>query len=302
MSDRSRSLLAVAALIGGLVAACAPTGARAQTSASTGTMRSGADSARLDSSGAARGSAALIGRVHTPSDVVLADVELTVLGDVADGRSVEGRSGRSGPGGVFRIDSITPGRYFVRARRLGFAPVYFSATLDRGTTRRIDVELAPLAARLAEVDVRAQSGYGWWQERRLHDFEFRRRAGFGRFYTRDDLRPYRGWLLSNALSYVAYAVPQHVNYPVLLPFLGGEVGGCSLGRRGLNGGAASGRYRVISGSAWNDGTNRRVACISIDGAAPVSPELAADLPVDTIEALEVYGSLVVVWTGAETSD
>lgn len=255
----------------------------------------------IDSAPAVRGRAALIGRVHTPQGESLGDAELTVLGEGARPGDVDGRSVRTGPGGAFRIDSITPGRYFVRVRRLGFTPLYFSATLDGNAPRRIDVELDALPARLATVDVRAKSGFGKYADRRLQDFEQRRRFGFGRFYTRDDLRVYDGRLLSDALPSVTFGTSRFRDYTAFMP--AGTLGLAQCGSRasGYNGfayGAGYG-YGYGAGAGW-DGRGRNATCISINGAPALPADVAVDVPIQNVEALEVYGPVVVVWTGGET--
>ena len=180
-------------------------------------------------------------------------------------------------------------------RRLGYEPLYFSATLDRGVARRIDVELTPLPAQLSEVKVRARSGFDTYAERRLRDFEYRRRAGFGRFYTRDDLRTYEGRLFSDALRFA-------------WPFAGCRGYGASTsnyaGAVGYGGFGSAGRGCPV--------------VVSIDGQLAQPLGLAMDLPVSQIEAMEIYrpgdappqfvnssfygAALVVVWTGTESSD
>ncbi|GJG87217.1 hypothetical protein tb265_23980 [Gemmatimonadetes bacterium T265] len=239
--------------------------------------------------------------MRTPTNEAVADAELTVLGDHGAGAAGDGRSVRTRPGGTFRIDSIPPGRYFVRVRRLGFEPLYFSATLDGGAARRIDVELKVLPAQLGEVNVRGASGYSGFAERRLRDFESRRRVGFGRFYTRDDLKAFDGRFLSDAFPYLALGVTHH-GVDAFSPFptwVG--YGGCAL-YRGYSG-ARYGGLGYARGT-WG-GPGAGLGCdvgVSIDGAPPIPGDVAADYPVSQIEALEVYNRIVVVWTGAETND
>src|SRR5205085_2580438 len=99
------------------------------------------------------------------------------------------RSARSTPSGVYTLDSMPPGQYLVQVRRLGFVPIYFSATLKAGEKREIDVELKQLPQKLAEVKIRERSGWGPRDAGRLAEFDRRRRstAVSARFLTRDDL-------------------------------------------------------------------------------------------------------------------
>lgn len=295
MRVRSRSCCFAVALASGLLG----TAVGAQTPAVPTATRDTAvttTAARIDSSPAAPGRAAILGRVHTPHGTAVSEAELTVIGgDTHRAGHEEGPSVRTGPGGAFRIDSIVPGRYFVRVRRLGYQPLYFSATLDRGAARRIDVELTPLPAQLSEVKVRARSGFDANAERRLRDFEFRRRAGFGRFYTRDDLHAYEGRLFTDALRFA-------------WPFAG-----C----RGYGAYTSSYAGAARFGGFGNVGRGCPVV-VSIDGQPAQPLGFAIDLPVSQIEAMEIYrpgdappqfvngstygAALVVIWTGTESSD
>lgn len=302
MSSRPRSLLGAAVVAAGILmpgVAVRSLGAQSAPAAVPATAPATADGAvvpGLDSTPAAPGRAALIGRVHTAGAVQIADAELTLLSDAgradaARGSTVDGRSVRTGPGGAFRLDSILPGRYFVRARRLGFAPLYFSATLDRGKTRRIDVELSPLATRVAAVDVRGESGYGSAPEQRFRDFELRRNIGIGRFFTRDDLKPFEGRTLADALRYLAATIPPQADFSSLAPFTGL---GCTAGTYSTPSGFAFSGYGIYRGRA------ARSICVSLNGRLPIAGDVAFDWPVSSVEALEVYGRVLVVWTGAES--
>ena len=290
---RARPFVSLAALFGSTLAV-ATAGAQSVIPDTTAAAAAG-----LDSSAAVRGRAALIGRVHAENGAAIPDAELTVVGG---GEGTTGdradRSGRTGPGGAFRVDSIAPGKYFVRVRRLGYNPLYFSATLAGDQTRRIDVELNPLPARLSAVKVRARSGFGGFAERRLRDFEFRRRMGFGRFYTRDDLALYSGRMLSDALRFA-------------WPFAG------CRGYTGQYGYGGFGGYGASTNSSLDVGRGCPVR-VSLDGGLAQPVDVMSGLPISSVEALEIYRSgwapaqfltggntnaaLVVVWTGTETSD
>ncbi len=234
--------------------------------------------------------ATLTGKITSDIERPLEDAEVRIAG-------IE-RSVRSSAAGVYTIDSLPSGQYLVQVRRMGYGPIYYSATLKPGERREIDVELRPLPQKLAAVKVRERSGWGPRDESRLADFERRRRstAVSARFLTRDDLiGRHRGQAtLYNALR-------------TEWPFTG-----CNaiLGARPMTGAE---RYRAATGG----GRTCRLA-VSLDGAPPMSAELAVDYPLRLVEAVEIYRGgigipiefegtvarnadvIVVVWTGADS--
>ncbi len=131
----------------------------------------------------------------------------------------------------------------------------------------------------------------------MREFEQRRRLGFGRFFTRDDLKRMAGSTLFDAMR---------TQWPIA---------GCP---RALDPSV----WGSDLGTSWRTGGNG-AGCgiaLSVDGLPPMSPMLAGDLPLAWVEAVEVYhrgripiqfgspggfdggGILLVVWTGAETDD
>jgi hypothetical protein len=234
--------------------------------------------------------AAITGKVTSDIERPLEDAEVRIAG-------IE-RSGRSSAAGVYTIDSLSPGAYLVQVRRLGFAPVYFSATLKPGERREIDVELKQLPQKLAAVKVRERSGWGVRDEGRLAEFQRRQRATAvsARFLTRDDL------------------ISRHRGEGTLFTALRTEwpFTGCNavVGTRPLSG-----------LDALRAGTGQARACrlaVSLDGAPPMTAELAVDYPLRLVEAIEIYRGgvgipiefegttarnadvIVVIWTGVDS--
>lgn len=115
-----------------------------------------------------------------------------ITGTVTDGtRPLEsaiveifGRKGtvETGPNGTFTFDSLRSGPYWLRVRRIGYIPATFAITLDRGMTRRYEVQLTATPYELPDLVVS-----GGMTDRKYNDFRWRKRASFGRFYTRDDI-------------------------------------------------------------------------------------------------------------------
>jgi hypothetical protein len=234
--------------------------------------------------------AALVGKVTSDIERPIEDAEIRVGGAE--------RSVRSSASGAYVVDSLPPGQYMVQVRRLGFAPIYFSASLKPGERREIDVELRALPQRLAEVKIRERSGWGPRDESRLEAFERRRRstAVSSRFLTRDDLvGRHRG----EATLYAALRTEW--------PFTGCRA---IIAPRSMT---AIEQMRASGGT----GRTCRLA-ISIDGNPPMSADLAADYPLRLVEAVEIYrggvgipiefeGSIarnadviVVIWTGVDS--
>lgn len=54
----------------------------------------------------------------------------------------------TGPDGEFVVDSLTPGRYAVRAQTMGYAPAATSVTVSAGETARVELRLEPAAIAL----------------------------------------------------------------------------------------------------------------------------------------------------------
>ncbi len=122
---------------------------------------------------------------------VITDSTEKPISDARISLGTAGVSARSDSGGRYRIGNLRPGLYTVIVRRLGFAPVSTSITLAAGDTVDADFVLKPIAQELAGVEVSTTL-----LQRKLRDFEDRRRFGIGRFMTEEDIRKAPGYRMS----------------------------------------------------------------------------------------------------------
>ncbi|HEV8150672.1 MAG TPA: carboxypeptidase-like regulatory domain-containing protein, partial [Gemmatimonadales bacterium] len=87
--------------------------------------------------------------------------------------------------GAYRFDAIQPGKYWVTARRIGYAPIHTALSFNAGDDRQIVFRLEPLPYNLPELRVRAEDK-AW--TRKYQEFLWRSRTSFyGHFLTRDDI-------------------------------------------------------------------------------------------------------------------
>jgi len=93
------------------------------------------------------------------------------------------------PNGRFALRQVRPGRYWVMVRRIGYAPSRRSITVRASgePTRELGFVLEALPVTLPDVEVRAQGGFS---VQRFEEFWARKRSGWGRFLTRDDVDQY----------------------------------------------------------------------------------------------------------------
>ena len=103
-------------------------------------------------------------------------------------------SALSDSSGRYRIGDLRAGRYTVFVRRLGFAPVSSSIMLAAGDSVDADFVMTPIAQELSTVEVSTTV-----LQRKLRDFEDRRRFGIGRFMTEEDIRKAPGHRMSEKL-------------------------------------------------------------------------------------------------------
>jgi hypothetical protein len=94
------------------------------------------------------------------------------------------RSASTSLTGAFRLDALSPGRYWVTVRRIGYVPLRAALTLDRNKDRKIVFELEQMPHQLPEVEVLAEET-AW--TRRFREFNRRHKSAWGRFVTRDDI-------------------------------------------------------------------------------------------------------------------
>jgi hypothetical protein len=139
--------------------------------------------------------AQLRGRVTTRLSVPLPLAEITVMAD-------EPKTVLTDSSGRFSIGDLSVGRHLVRVRRIGFQAQYLTAKLSAEKNPDFDIMLEPGAVELADVEVTVEAAkpieYGWTTK--YDDFFRRRRSGFGRFITREDIDRKRPWRTSSMLA------------------------------------------------------------------------------------------------------
>jgi hypothetical protein len=84
--------------------------------------------------------------------------------------------------GRFAVTDLPPSTYLIAARRLSFQPTVNIAELRGGDTLRLALMLQPSVTTLTPVIVRERS-----TSARLREFEERRRAGVGEFFTQEQI-------------------------------------------------------------------------------------------------------------------
>lgn len=134
----------------------------------------------------------LTGRVLTPSGEPVGRVQIQAMGTTI--LTLTDEAGR------FALRDLAPGPYFVRARKVGFEPVVFTATLGVVDSLEASVRLTPLlginANRLDTVRVSAEYDR---MSRRLRGFEERRANIRGVFIDREEVAMRKPQLLSDLL-------------------------------------------------------------------------------------------------------
>jgi carboxypeptidase family protein len=194
--------------------------------------------------------------------------------------------------GSYRFEGIKPGKYWVVARRIGYAPRRTALSFNPGDDREIRFQLEPLPYNLPDVKVRAEDK-AWM--RKYQDFVWRSKASFhGYFLTRDDLDRAQGTYLGDVVRrYLPFTNSQSYFTPYFAdPFAD------RLGQFG-----ASTRSRFMSGCA---------PAVSVNGGRPMGGWAVNDFRPEDVEAVEVYRGgyqlpleftgweapcgLVIVWT------
>ncbi|HEU5173244.1 MAG TPA: TonB family protein [Gemmatimonadaceae bacterium] len=126
------------------------------------------------------------GVVRTELGVPVPRAELTVEGIAPVLSDSEGR---------FRIAGVCAGSAAVSARRLGYRAGTWHVDVRASETTAVELTIFASPYELAPVVVRAAGG----TTRRLRDFYLRRHRGSGTFLTRDDLAPFEGRPVTDAL-------------------------------------------------------------------------------------------------------
>lgn len=196
--------------------------------------------------------------------------------------------------GAYRFADIKPGKYWVIARRIGYAPLQAALTFNRGDDREIVFQLEPLAHVLPDVVVRGEQRV--WASR-YQDFKWRSNGAFGHFLTRDDLERSKAHYLGDVVRrYLPFLDTEAYFTPAIADPRNRAFGGRTLGFRP----ASSARGRNCS------------PAVSVNGGQPNGMWAVNDFRPREIEAVEVYRDgrmmpaefsgfgtdcgLVVVWT------
>ena len=213
------------------------------------------------------------GEVQDTSGAGLAGAQVEILGT--------DRSVTTSAKGGYRLEQIPPGRYWVLARRIGYAPLRAALTFNAGDNREIVFQLEPLPHVLPEEVVTAADLR--WQQR-YRDFLWRSRSGPGRFLTRDDLK-------KDQRAFLDEVVSRYLVFGRFDP----SVSAFSIGR-----GAGPSASRSCN------------PMVSLNGNTPLGGWTLRDFQTEDVEAVEIYSwsrsfpiefqqwqgrcGLVVVWT------
>jgi hypothetical protein len=250
--------------------------------------------------------ALVLGSLANPALGQKAPRPLPVLrGMVQDtgGRPLEGaqveilgleRSVTTPASGAYRLDAIKPGKYWVVARRIGYAPTRTALSFNPGDDREIEFQLQALPYNLPDVKVRAEEKI--WMHK-YQDFVWRSRSSFhGYFLTRDDIERAHGTYLGDVVRrYLPFSNSQSFFTPYYPdPFAGPT---------------ASTRFGTLSRSRFADGCS---PAVSVNGNRPMGGWAVNDFRPEDVEAVEVYRGgyqipfefsswnapcgLVIVWT------
>ena len=238
-------------------------------------------------------------RPPKPPPVLRGAVQDT-LGQPLEGAQVEilgsNRTITTPASGVYRVEEIKPGRYWVMVRRIGYAPLRTALSFEPGDDRQIIFQLEPLPQSLPDIEVRAEDAR-WAQ--RFQEFLWRSKSSLGHFLTRDDIQRSRPVELSDVVRrYLPFTSWEAFYDPYAPEAWGSPRYGSFMtaGRGGAPGSAAGGCPPSVS----------------VNGARPMGGWAVNDFRPEDVEAIEVYrksyqlpmefsgwsvgcGGLVVVW-------
>lgn len=195
--------------------------------------------------------------------------------------------------GAFRFDEVKPGKYWVVARRIGYAPLQTALTLKSGDDREIVFQLDPLPHVLPEELVKGDDAA--WQ-RRYGDFVTRSRGAFGNFLTRDDIEQARP-------HYLGDVVRRHMPFTPSDAFFNPAFADFDRTFAG---------YRRLGQSTRSAASRGCSPLVSVNGGTPSGVWAVNDFRPSDVEAVEIYRGnrmmpaqfdmwgtecgLVVVWT------
>lgn len=230
--------------------------------------------------------------------VAAQDKDARVVGVVKDeeGRGLDGatieilgtkRSATSKEGGDFAFDRVPAGRHWVVARRIGYAPIRLTLTLESGRTRQLTLALEKVPQRLSELTVVAHGGMSAY---RHQDFLSRSRSAFGTFLTRDDLNRIGG---HDVVAVVQRHLPGKTRFTLERRTGDSDLFGGRLYRR-LGSGKLYARDELgflhAVGNSWVDGYHNPncTPSISVNGATPWGGVSLIDFDLEQLEAIEIY--------------
>ena len=206
----------------------------------------------------------LRGAVQDTSGKPLEGAQVEILG--------QDRAVTTPANGVYRMDEIKPGKYWVTVRRIGFAPLRTALNFNPGDDRQIIFQLEPLPQYLPEVEVRAEDAR--WASR-YRDFLWRSHSTFGHFLTRDDIERAHPSYLSDVVRRYLPFTPTETFFTAFFPEPSGltsRLGGYGYSRGGVE-------------------SARCAPSVSVNGAPPWGGWAVNDFRPDEVEAIEVYRSL-----------
>ncbi len=166
--------------------------------------------------------------------------------------------------GRFQFDSLKPGPYWIKVRRIGFAPTALTATLLADQPRNLQIRLEAIGYQLPDLEVP-----GGMTETRFAEFRWRKATAWGKFLTRDDIARIRPFDLVDLVQR---------NLPYTTRFL-------------LEGGEA---FEISGGPLYESDRWRRPAplrrpcapAVSVQGGTPGYS--LRDFGLEDVEAVEVY--------------
>jgi Carboxypeptidase regulatory-like domain len=204
------------------------------------------------------GNGLLLGRVVTPDGAVVGRAQVQAMG--TNFNTLTDSSGR------FRLSDMPAGPYFLRARKVGYEPVVFSATVVPGDSLDASITLTPFVAsagtRLDTVRVRADYDRS---SKRLRGFQERKATARGLFIDREEVLRRRPSQMSDLLRGRANITVQ---------------------RNGATGGTQ------VFGPRLSISSGYCALALIIDGTLIANAQGSIDeyVPVDMIQGIEVYNS------------
>jgi hypothetical protein len=236
----------------------------------------GTDATAVATDSSSRGGSAISGTVVTHDKHPLEGVQVVVDGTAA--------SAITDAKGAFRITGLPNGTRMAEARALGYEPVRVSVEPSRSEERTVSIVMAKRVTALEAVTVFGKQGT---RMRDLTGFLDRKRRGFGRFITRQEIDQENAFSTCDLLR----RVPG-------VRVLDDATGGCTANVRGATSGSLTGGPRFCEPTVYEDN-------IAFGGTFA---ELAHSVPPQDIMGIEVYTTAteppqfqgacgsIVVWT------